>query len=99
MHCTPNGGATATKSRCVFFFDPATYLARATDHDSGCIMASPKEYRERADECLGQAAVATSDMEQRLLLQRAEAWLEAAVRADRKSNQALENKTAITLRR
>ena len=61
-------------------------------------MPSPKEYRERADDCLAQAAVAASDKERRRFLELAEAWLEAAVRADRRSNQAQENKTAVTLR-
>ena len=41
-------------------------------------MATPKEYREYADECFGWAQSAKSDSVRQIFLQMADAWLEAA---------------------
>lgn len=49
--------------------------------DSGCVMSSQKEYRERADDCLARAAIAASDRERRELRRFAPASeLEASLR-------------------
>ena len=48
---------------------------------------SSKEYREFADECMRWAKTARNDREKRIFLQMAEAWLNAAVRADRREQR------------
>jgi hypothetical protein len=50
----------------------------------GRIMASAKEFREYADECMERVKSAKSNRERRILLQMVEAWLEAAVKAERR---------------
>ena len=44
-----------------------------------------KQYRELADECLAGAKTARTDKERRAFLQMAEAWLRAAMLADRRA--------------
>lgn len=45
-------------------------------------MASAKEFRENADDCLVWAKTATSDHERAIFLDMARNWLEAASRAE-----------------
>ena len=53
-------------------------------------MSAATKYRELADECLGWAITAKADKERRIFLQSAEAYLEAATRADCKAKGAQE---------
>ena len=45
-------------------------------------MLSPQEYREQADQCIGWARAAVSDLERKLYRQLAVFWLENAVRLE-----------------
>jgi hypothetical protein len=46
---------------------------------------SAKEYRDHAAECMGWAKTARSDQERVTFLEMAQAWIQAAIVAERKS--------------
>jgi hypothetical protein len=45
-------------------------------------MASAKEFREYADECMGWAKTAKTDHERDIFLQMARTWIEAAIKSE-----------------
>jgi hypothetical protein len=53
-----------------------------------CVVASTKELRANADECLDWARTARTDRERQIFLQMARAWLEAASRREGASQLA-----------
>jgi hypothetical protein len=52
------------------------------------VVSLSHEYREYADECLHWAKTARSEREQRIFLQMAETWLQAADLADQRESAA-----------
>ena len=60
-----------------------TIISAQGERQLSVVVASAKEFRENAEECIGWARSARSDRERQIFLQVAQAWLDAAAHRER----------------
>jgi hypothetical protein len=63
-------------------------MGEGDDRSGACVVASAKEYRENAKECLEWAHAARSDREREIFLQIGRTWIEAAERWEAQHDRA-----------